>query len=272
LAARRRLEFRAEPAAAAALKKDRAMSLTIRAATRELVDSTYQCLPVGKKPGKKVMLNPSPMYLDGNIPLPEYFLGNGSYQAYFKTLLEDQLPVGSPDCVFRNPSVSSGSIVPGGAKLAPVEIALRALGRLLNEASPKKWDRLRHQWERLLNEKLYGYRLDRKSGAFPSQRPLALLLYTNTVSEMLLEDLLEAAKDARVGSRKPPPLCSARSLAEALGQPYAAVESFLRRYRETYSDCYETVESPRENEPKFLYRTKDVWKRLLAHFGKNDGR
>jgi hypothetical protein len=53
-------------------------------------------------------------------------------------------------------------------------------------------------------------------------------------------------------------------LARLLGENPDAVESFLRRYRKEFSDCYIENESPRVNEPRYLYRPADVWPALLA--------
>ena len=45
-----------------------------------------------------------------------------------------------------------------------------------------------------------------------------------------------------------------------------AVESFLRRYRDTYPDCCREVEGRRKNEARILYRYADVWPALKDHF------
>src|SRR6516225_4865900 len=51
---------------------------------------------------------------------------------------------------------------------------------------------------------------------------------------------------------------SAKDLATIVGKPVPAVESFLRRYRDKYPDCYMSTEAPRRNEPRYLYRVSDV--------------
>jgi hypothetical protein len=60
---------------------------------------------------------------------------------------------------------------------------------------------------------------------------------------------------------------SAPDLARLLGQPAAKVESFLRRYRDSYPDCYVEVdpEDRRRNEPRYLYRACDVLPALCKH-------
>jgi hypothetical protein len=61
-----------------------------------------------------------------------------------------------------------------------------------------------------------------------------------------------------------PPLLSAADLARQLRQPMRRVETFLRRYhREEHQDCRTEVPNPRKREPKYLYRTADVWPALL---------
>jgi hypothetical protein len=61
---------------------------------------------------------------------------------------------------------------------------------------------------------------------------------------------------------------SARDLAGMLGKSAMAVESFLRRYRNKYPDCYITVddEERRRNTPKYLYHVADVMPLLRSHF------
>lgn len=61
-----------------------------------------------------------------------------------------------------------------------------------------------------------------------------------------------------------PSFLSAADLARRIGRPERAVESFLRRYRESHPDCFTEVTGTRKNEPRVLYRTADVWKPLLA--------
>jgi hypothetical protein len=67
-----------------------------------------------------------------------------------------------------------------------------------------------------------------------------------------------------------PPLLSAGDLARVLQQPVARVESFLRRHRVTYPDCCTEVEEGgrRKNEPRYLYRTADVWPVLQQQLSK----
>jgi hypothetical protein len=67
-------------------------------------------------------------------------------------------------------------------------------------------------------------------------------------------------------ARGGPPFQSARDLADFVRQDGAAVESFLRRYRERFSDCFREAEGQRRNEPRYLYRVKDVWPALREHF------
>jgi hypothetical protein len=59
-----------------------------------------------------------------------------------------------------------------------------------------------------------------------------------------------------------PPLLSAADLANQLGQPIPRVESFLRRFREDSPDCAIEIDNPRPREPRYLYRTKEVWPAL----------
>jgi hypothetical protein len=61
---------------------------------------------------------------------------------------------------------------------------------------------------------------------------------------------------------------SAKDLAAMLGESDDAVDSFLRRYRDKYPDCYIPTDSPRRNEPKYLYRVADVLPALKQHFAK----
>jgi hypothetical protein len=66
-------------------------------------------------------------------------------------------------------------------------------------------------------------------------------------------------------------LLSAPELAKQLGANPDAVESFLRRYRESFPDCCITVdrEDRRRNEAKYRYRIADVWPALCQRFRKN---
>lgn len=59
---------------------------------------------------------------------------------------------------------------------------------------------------------------------------------------------------------------SASELAKTVGQPIDAVESFLRRYRQKSPDCFMPTDSPRRNEPKYLYRTAEVLPELKKNF------
>jgi hypothetical protein len=65
-----------------------------------------------------------------------------------------------------------------------------------------------------------------------------------------------------------PTMLSAADLAKVLNQPVDPLDSFLRRLREKLPDCYQETDSPRKNEPRFLYRVADVWpdvQRWLKH-------
>src|SRR5262249_7315257 len=61
---------------------------------------------------------------------------------------------------------------------------------------------------------------------------------------------------------------SAPELARLLGRSVDAVDSFLRRYRKNYLDCFVTLENDdrRRNEAKFRYRVSEVWPALQQHF------
>lgn len=65
-----------------------------------------------------------------------------------------------------------------------------------------------------------------------------------------------------------PPFQSANDLAKTLGLSgrAAAVETFLRRYREKFPDCFREAEGARRNEPRYLYRVADVLPALREHF------
>jgi hypothetical protein len=63
-----------------------------------------------------------------------------------------------------------------------------------------------------------------------------------------------------------PQWASVNDLAAMLKKPRSAVESFLRRYRVKYPDCFMEADSPRRNEPKYLYRIADVLPALKEHF------
>lgn len=64
-----------------------------------------------------------------------------------------------------------------------------------------------------------------------------------------------------------PELLSAPALAKHLGQTPGRVESFLRRYRDKYPDCYREADGKRRNEPRYLYRTRDVLPALQSWDG-----
>jgi len=59
-----------------------------------------------------------------------------------------------------------------------------------------------------------------------------------------------------------PQLCSAPDLARRLGLNVNLVDSFLRRLRGVKRDCYVESDNPRKNEPRYLYRTADIWPEL----------
>jgi hypothetical protein len=65
-----------------------------------------------------------------------------------------------------------------------------------------------------------------------------------------------------------PKLMSAADLAKAASLNQAALDTALRRYAAKYPDCRIEQESPRPNEPRYLYRVADVWsvvQKLLAN-------
>lgn len=76
------------------------------------------------------------------------------------------------------------------------------------------------------------------------------------------------APPVAVAESSPPEYSSATDLATRLQAGKSAVESWLRRYRGKYPDCFITNDSPRKNEPKYLYRTADVWHDLQENFAK----
>ena len=84
----------------------------------------------------------------------------------------------------------------------------------------------------------------------------------------MLRDLraeLQGQPPATHPSPAPPPaLLSAADLARLTGESVDKVDSFLRRYREDYPDCYVVNESKRKTDPKYLYRTADVLPALQA--------
>ena len=59
-----------------------------------------------------------------------------------------------------------------------------------------------------------------------------------------------------------PVLLSAADFARHLDQPASRVETFLGRYRRTHPDCAIEVPNPKRTEPRYLYRTADVWPAL----------
>jgi hypothetical protein len=68
------------------------------------------------------------------------------------------------------------------------------------------------------------------------------------------------------------PFQSAGDLARRFGWSVGAVESFLRRYRERFVDCFDEADGRRRNEPRYLYRVADVLPALREHFGDRHGR
>jgi hypothetical protein len=68
-----------------------------------------------------------------------------------------------------------------------------------------------------------------------------------------------------------PVLISSTDLAKRLGLTSNPVEVFLRRYRAKYPDCALPTDSPRRNEPRYMYRTADVLAPVREHFGLTDG-
>jgi hypothetical protein len=55
-----------------------------------------------------------------------------------------------------------------------------------------------------------------------------------------------------------PTFLSAADLARGFDQPVDRVETFLRRLRDKQKDCFVEVDSPKKNEPRYLYRTEEV--------------
>jgi hypothetical protein len=83
--------------------------------------------------------------------------------------------------------------------------------------------------------------------------------------------LPDTNRTARETTGELPTVLSAADLARALEQPGSRVESFLRRFREDHPDSFTEVDNPRKNEPRYLYRTADVWPALqlqLPNWGK----
>jgi len=72
----------------------------------------------------------------------------------------------------------------------------------------------------------------------------------------------DAVKEADLMPTVLPEMLSAGQLAKMIEQPVPRVESFLRRFRERKVDSYVEVSEPRRNEPKYLYRTNQVWPAL----------
>jgi hypothetical protein len=77
--------------------------------------------------------------------------------------------------------------------------------------------------------------------------------------------LSEHQTTATLGSSTPP-FQSASDLAKRIGQDVSAVETYLRRHRDRFSDCFREVEGGRRNEPRYLYRVSDVLQVLEQHF------
>jgi hypothetical protein len=84
-----------------------------------------------------------------------------------------------------------------------------------------------------------------------------------------------AAAEAPPGAPPEAELLSARDLASRLGLKPDRVEVVLRRYRDEYPDCYVDTDSGgggrRRNQPRYLYRTRDVLPHLRRHFRLTDG-
>jgi hypothetical protein len=57
----------------------------------------------------------------------------------------------------------------------------------------------------------------------------------------------------------------ASTFAEYLGQPVDRVDTYLRRYRRDFPDCYveQDRDDRRRNQPRYLYRPAEVWPALL---------
>jgi hypothetical protein len=61
------------------------------------------------------------------------------------------------------------------------------------------------------------------------------------------------------------PFLCARDLATKIGENAGWVEPFLRRYHEAHPECRIEVPNPKPREPRWLYRTTEVWPALLEH-------
>jgi hypothetical protein len=64
-----------------------------------------------------------------------------------------------------------------------------------------------------------------------------------------------------------PAALSATELAKRLNAKYGKVESFLRRYRKKYPDCYVEAEGRRRTTAQYLYRVAEVWPVLQQRYG-----
>jgi hypothetical protein len=86
-------------------------------------------------------------------------------------------------------------------------------------------------------------------------------------------DTADSASSARFSTVNDPVPCgqfaSASDIARMTGSSAAAVESKLRRLRTKLPDCFVEMDSPRKNEPRFLYRVDAVMSHLQQ---RGDGR
>ena len=87
-------------------------------------------------------------------------------------------------------------------------------------------------------------------------------LHTNLIQERL--KVLANPPPAGEIAALLPEFMSAVDLAKITGLSEAAVDSFLRRYRKKYADCFIETEGRRKGDPKFLYRTAEVLPTLRA--------
>ena len=69
-----------------------------------------------------------------------------------------------------------------------------------------------------------------------------------------------------------PTLLSASDIANRIQRNRSSVGTFLRRFAGRNKDCFVENRSKRRNEPKYLYRTADVWPALEKWLKRQPGR